>query len=134
METNPPPTHRLILSTIHPPKEGTVSDLELAIKTAAEKAVLKIITEGIWIAPDYANRVQIPKDFMSQVWQMVDQDKVKKHLVARLEAELADRMVNHMAAELATDIKQILSVTERREALRSLARGHMDAIMQIPAK
>lgn len=111
-----------------------MSDLELAIKTAAEKAVLKIITEGSWIAPDYANRVQIPKDFMSQVWQMVDQDKVKKHLVARLEAELADRMVNHMAAELATDIKQILSVTERREALRSLAREHMDSIMQIPAK
>ena len=111
-----------------------MSELETKIHQMAEKAVLKIITGGSWIAPDYANRVQIPKDFMLQVWSMVDQEKVKAHLVARLEAELADRMVNHMAAELATDIKQILSVTERREALRSLARNHMDAIMQIPAK
>ena len=38
-------------------------------------------------------------------------------------------MVNHMAAELATDIKQILSVSERREMLRGLARDHMDAVM-----
>lgn len=33
-------------------------------------------------------------------------------IAERLESELADRMVNHMAAELATDIKQILSVRE----------------------
>ena len=43
-------------------------------------------------------------------------------------------MVNHMAAELATDIKQILSVQERREALRALAREHMDSIMSRGAK
>ena len=37
------------------------------------------------------------------------------------------------AAELATDIKQILSVQERREMLRGLAREHMDAVMQAGA-
>ena len=111
-----------------------MSSFEETIHLAAEKAVVKIITEGSWIAPDYATRFKLPADFMAQVWGLVDQDKVKQQLATRLEAELADRMVNHMAAELATDIKQILSVTERREALRSLARGHMDAIMQIPAK
>lgn len=41
--------------------------------------------------------------------------------------------MNHMAAELATDIKQILSVKERREALRALAREHMDAVMKAGA-
>jgi len=30
---------------------------------------------------------------------------------------------------LATDVKQILSVKERREMLRGLARDHMDAVM-----
>jgi Mg/Co/Ni transporter MgtE len=104
------------------------------IHQAAEKAVIKIIAEGGWIAPDYANRLKLPADFMTQVWALVDQDKVKKHLAERLEQELADRMVNHMAAELSTDIKQILSVTERREALRSLVRDHMNAIMQISPK
>lgn len=57
-------------------------------------------------------------------------DKVRAQFAARLESELADRMVTHMAAELATDIKQILSVKERREMLRALARDHMDAVMK----
>ena len=35
-----------------------------------------------------------------------------------------------MAAELSTDIKQLLSVKERREKIRSLARDHMDSIMK----
>ena len=43
--------------------------------------------------------------------------------------ELAERIVNHMAAEISTDVKQILSVKERREALRALARHHMDSLM-----
>ena len=107
-----------------------MSDFENAVKAAAEKAVLKIITEGSWVQPDYANRVRLPKDFMVDVWKMVDTEKIKQHLAARLESELADRLVNHMAAEIATDVKQILSVTERREALRSIAREHMETIMQ----
>jgi hypothetical protein len=45
-------------------------------------------------------------------------------------SELTERMVNHMAAELATDIKQILAVKERREMLRGLARDHMEAVMK----
>lgn len=42
-------------------------------------------------------------------------------------------MVNSIAAELATDIKQILSVKERREMLRGIAREHMDAVMKAEA-
>ena len=103
-----------------------MTDFELAVKTAAEKAVLKIITEGSWIAPDYANRFKLPAD----VWKLVDQNQIKRHLAARIEEEMADRLVNHIAAELATDIKQILSVPERREALRHVARQHMESIMQ----
>ena len=106
-----------------------MTDFELAIKTAAEKAVLKIISDGSWIAPDYNTRYKIPVDFMADVWGLVDPAKIKTALARRLESELADRLVNHMAAEIATDIKQILSVTERREALRAIAREHMTAIM-----
>lgn len=111
-----------------------MSDFENAVKAAAEKAVLKIISEGSWVQPDYANRVQLPKDFMAEVWKMVDTEKIKKCLAARLESELADRLVNHMAAEIATDVKQLLSVTERREALRSIARSHMDAVLSLGGK
>ena len=105
------------------------TDFEQAIKTAAEKSVLQILSSGNWIMPDYANRYRIPADFMADVWQLVDPAKIKAQLAERLEAELADRIVNMMAAEIATDVKQILSVKERREALRHFARQHMDSIM-----
>ena len=107
-----------------------MTNIETRLKTAAENSILKIIEGGGWIQPDYANRIQLPRDLMNEVWAMVDRDALKLRLKERIEAELADRIVNHIAAELATDIKQILSVTERREAIRSLAREHMDSIMQ----
>ena len=107
-----------------------MSNFELAIKHAAENAVLKIISEGSWVAPDYANRFKIPPEFVAQIWAMVDTQKIQKAMAARLEQELANRIVNHIAAEIATDVKQILSVKERREALRNVAREHMEKIMQ----
>jgi hypothetical protein len=110
-----------------------MSNFEEQMKVAAEKAVLHMITSGSWIQPEYSARMKIPAEMLSDVWKMVDQDSLKRKLADRLESELADRMVNHMAAELATDIKQILSVKERREMLRGLARDHMDAIMKAGA-
>lgn len=107
-----------------------MSDFARAVQTAAEKSVLKLISEGSWVQPDYANRVKIPVEFMADVWALVDTAKLKKELATRIESELADRIVNGMAAELATDIKQILSIKERREALRNVAREHMDEIMK----
>lgn len=107
-----------------------MSDFEQAIKTAAEKSVLRIISEGSWIAPDYANRYKIPADFLADIWRLIDSDKLKVELAHRLEIELADRIVNHMAAEIASDVKQILSVKERRETLRNIARENMETIMR----
>lgn len=108
-----------------------MSDLEQAIKTAAERSILKMVGDGAWYASDYKDRIKLPSDFMAQVWALVDTKKVQAAMAARLESELADRIVNALAAEMATDIKQILSVTERREALRQVARNHVERIMSI---
>lgn len=107
-----------------------MSDLEQAIKTAAEKAVLKFVQDGGWLMPNYESRLKIPAEWVAECWSLIDQKALRAKIAERLESELADRMVNHMAAELATDIKQILSVQERREMLRGLAREHMDSIMK----
>jgi hypothetical protein len=106
---------------------------EQAVKAAAEKAVIQFIGSGGWLLPNYEARLKIPADWIADCWRLVDADKLKRQIAERLESELADRMVNHMAAELATDIKQILSVKERREMLRGLAREHMDAVMKAGA-
>lgn len=112
-------------------KQPTIpmSEFEKELKKAAEKSVLKLISEGSWLAPDYANRFKIPAEWVTQCWQLVDKERIQEQMARRIEEELADRMVNHMASELATDIKQILSVKERRESLRALARAHIDSIM-----
>lgn len=109
---------------------GPKSDFEQAVKTAAEKAVLKFIGDGGWLMPNYTARLTIPPEWINEAWRLVDRDRLRAQLVERIESELADRMVNQMAAELSTDVKQILSVKERREALRALARDHMDSIMK----
>lgn len=107
-----------------------MSDFEIALKLASEKAVLKMIADGSWLAPDYANRFKIPVDMMADIWKMIDVNKLKRKMAYRLEEELADRIINRMAEEISTDVKQILSVKERREALRHIAREHMDTIMR----
>jgi hypothetical protein len=107
-----------------------MTDFETQVKAAAEKAVLQFIGSGGWLLPNYEARLKIPADWVGACWALVDADKIRAKVAERLESELADRMVNHMAAELATDVKQILSVQERREALRALARGHMENIMK----
>lgn len=103
--------------------------LEEQIKHHAEKAVLHFITNGAWLQPDYQNRVTVPAGILQRAWDLVDQREIEKKLAVRIESELADRLVNHIAAEIATDVKQILSVPERREAVRQLARDHMQSIM-----
>jgi hypothetical protein len=105
-----------------------VSDFEQQLKRAAELSVLKIVSDGQWVMPDYGNRFKLPADFMAGVWGLVDAAGLQAQLARRLEAELADRIVNHMAAEIATDIKQLLSDKERRESLRALARQHIDSL------
>ena len=107
-----------------------MGDFEAQVKAAAEKAVLNHVSSGQWLMPNHESRLKVPAEWMKEMWRLVDADRVRQQVVKRIESELADRMVNHMAAELATDIKQILSVKERREALRAIAREHMDAVMK----
>lgn len=107
-----------------------MSEFEKAISQAAQNSVLKAISDGNWIQADYANRFKLPPEMLAQVWAMVDIEGLKRKMADRIESELADRIVNHMAAELATDIKQLLSVPERREAIRSVAREHLSHIMR----
>ena len=111
-----------------------MSNFEEQVKCAAESAVLKFLGDGGWLMPNYEGRLKIPAEWLQRCWALVDSDALQKKLAERLESELVDRMVNHIAAELATDIKQILSVRERREAIRSVARHNMEAIMQAGAK
>lgn len=105
------------------------TEFSKAVQDVAQKAVVKIITGGHWIEIPYDQRVKVPPSFIQQVWALVDLEKIKQQLATRIEKELADRVVNHMAAELSTDIKQILGNPERREEIRAVARKHLSHLM-----
>jgi hypothetical protein len=105
-----------------------MSNFEQKLKEVAEKSFLHLISQGSWLNVEYKDRAKMPKEFMDEVWALVDHEKIKAQMAARLEVELADRIVNHLAAEIATDIKQLLGVPERREALRAVARENLERI------
>lgn len=79
-----------------------MSDFDQQVKAAAEKAVLQFIGSGGWLLPNYESRLKIPAEWIADCWRLVDANRLKQQIAHRLESELADRMVNHMAAELAT--------------------------------
>ncbi|SDH10891.1 hypothetical protein SAMN05216466_107130 [Paraburkholderia phenazinium] len=105
-----------------------MSPFEEALSHAAQQSILKVVMDGRWIEPDYANRFKIPADLIRDIYGLVDREALKVAIGKRLEEELADRIVNALAAEIATDIKQILSVKERREEIREVARKHLQHI------
>ena len=101
---------------------------ETDLMNSVKCAMTKQISSTDFIKIDYANRVKLPDSFMAKAWALVDEEALLQKLATRLESELVDRLVNQMAAELATDIKQILSVKERREAVRSVVRDNIDML------
>lgn len=101
------------------------TSFEQQMMSAVQKAVLGRLENGDWLMPSYESRVKIPAKLIQEAWEMVDVEGIKKSLAARLQNELADRLVNHMAAEIATDIKQLLGDKETRERIRAVCREHL---------
>lgn len=76
----------------------------------------------------YDERFKLPDYFIQECWDLVDKESLKANLAKRIESELVDRLINSIASEMATDIKQVLSVKERREAVRQVVRDNIDAL------
>lgn len=107
-----------------------MSQFDKQVKDLAEKAILKIFKEGNWVKPDFNNRVQLDSDFMQEAWGMVDKDKIREQLKILLEKELAQRIVNHMAAEIGTDVKKVLNREGIRERIRTVVEDNFKDLMK----
>ena len=100
--------------------EEMVKQLSEGMIKAATKALINSLDNGIAIP--YECRYKVPADFFEGVWKLVDKTKVQELMAKNIEQELADRIVNKLATEISTDIKQLLSNNDRREELRTYAR------------
>jgi hypothetical protein len=104
---------------------------EEQVAGAAQRAVIKFIGDpSTWLLPNYEGRMKVPPSWIAECWRLVDSKKVQLEVAKLIEAELAQRIFNAMATELGTDVKQVLSVQERREMIRALVRDNLDAILQ----
>lgn len=108
-----------------------MSDFENDLMNSVKCAITKQITGTDFIAINYNDRMKLPDDFLARAWKLVDQENILTKLAERLELELVDRLVYQIASELATDIKQVLSVKERREEVRSLVRENIDRLTKV---
>jgi hypothetical protein len=102
--------------------------LEEACVSAFKSSLFESIERADFVTIDHRNKISLPKDFLEEIWQSIDIESVKVKIKERLEDELANKLVNHMAAEIATDIKSVLSIKERREAIRGVVRNNIDQI------
>jgi len=106
--------------------EEMIEDFGNNLIKAAMKALMKTMEDGV-VFP-YESRFKVPTSFFAEVWKKVDMEKVQEEMAKNIEKTLADKITNKLAAEISTDIKQLLSDKERRESIRAYARLYLDDI------
>lgn len=98
------------------------------IQQAVEKTVLDKIRKGDGVSIPY-NAVKISPEFIQECWALVNQDNIKKEIVAILEKEFAKRVANKFEAEVANDIKKVLNDKESRERVRAYIRENINSLI-----
>lgn len=93
------------------------------LQEAVQQSVLKMARDGSLVVPEYANRAKVPAAKVQELYDAVDWNRVRELVLAEIERAVADKILNAMATEMATDIKQILSNKELREEVRGFIRA-----------
>ena len=96
---------------------------EQQLAEAVQQSVLKMVRDGSLVIPDYASRAKVPHAKVQELYDSVDWVRVKELCLARVEERCADHLLNAMATEMATDVKQVLSNKELREEVRAFIRA-----------
>ena len=63
-----------------------MSDFENAVKLAAENTVVKMVSDGQWLQPNYEARFKVPVEWIAECWNLVDKDNLKEKVAALIES------------------------------------------------
>ena len=105
-----------------------MANFEEKLLDMLQKKILSDISKQELISVKYDDRIQIPKNLLTEVYMSLDIETIKEKLKERLEEEMADKIANKMITEYSNDIKQIMCNRELREELRSYMRGKIRKI------
>jgi hypothetical protein len=103
---------------------------EQQLTEAVQQSVLKMVRDGNLVVPDYAARAKVPPAKVQELYDSIDWNRVRAVVMDRIEERCADSVLNNMATEMATDIKQVLSNKELREEVRSFIRAGIKRVGQ----
>lgn len=87
---------------------STKYSFEKELIAAAQQAVLKIVSEGNWVEPNYENRLRLPEGFVKEVWQRLDKNRIQELIAKEVENRLADRLATFMMQEFAGEIRTFI--------------------------
>ena len=107
-----------------------MSDFDKQLQEAVQQSVLKMVRNGDLVLPEYAARAKIPPAKVQELYDAVDWGRVRALVLAEIESAVADKILNAMAAEMATDIKQVLSNKELREEVRGFIRAGVRRVVE----
>lgn len=100
---------------------------------AVQDSVLKMAREGGLVMPEYSQRAKVPPAQLQALYDAIDWQRVRSLCLAQVEEKCADTMLNAMATEIATDIKQVLSNKELREEVRTFIRAGINRVAKAAA-
>ena len=83
-----------------------------------------------WQGPKFP----ISQEFLEECFQAIDHIKLKEQIVARLESEAVDKIVNKFISEYSNDIKSIMSNKDLREDLRASLKSKIKAMRDLLAE
>lgn len=92
---------------------------------AVEQSVIATVSKAEWLRIDYQDRMQVPSADLRKVYEALDMQRVIDGVRARVEQHVIDSIMNAMATEVASDVKQILSNKELREDIRAVVRDKL---------
>jgi hypothetical protein len=96
---------------------------EEILQKAIQHTVIDFIRKGDWMKIDYNARVNVDSAWLREMHSRVSMDNVMELVKSQVEQRIADGIINSMTAEIATDVKSIMSNKELREDLRSVLRA-----------
>ncbi|SRR5258708_5555810 len=101
---------------------------EQTIIEAARDSLVKLFRDGAFLQPDYANRIKVPVDLVTKVYELIDYEEILSNLRPTINAMIADRIASSISNEVSTDVKRILAHEPTRLRLRAAVIAELDHV------
>ena len=98
-------------------EKRTALELAEELSLAIHKSTVEAVTRGSFIHA-YANRVQVPKELVEEVYDSIDHQWVLNNLKPRINKLVADRIFSYIRQSVVEDVSKVLNDKTVRESLK----------------